>query len=183
MAANEHLLFTVLLWFKIIQIRKISQKRLVISFYYLIKDFVGSAWVKLGGKTSQQIPFVFAIYILKKISLKAIYRYVFFYLPLKLCVFVCFIPSLLLRLKSRSVRGASHHPAFMGNFPTREINITLGDKRPNPRRLTLSWWKPLSYSYQSINLLCKSVTGFYMTTASVMKELTELQMRLRLAVL
>ena len=38
--------------------------------------------------------------------------------------------------------------------------------------LTLSWRGPLSYRNQSIDLLCKSMdTGFYMITASAMKEI------------
>ena len=38
--------------------------------------------------------------------------------------------------------------------------------------LTLSWQRPLSYRNQSIDLLVNQWTGFYMITASVMKELT-----------
>ena len=52
-----------------------------------MKVFVGSGWVKLRGKTSQQImiAFVFVMYILKKISLNAIYKYViFFYTSIKI---------------------------------------------------------------------------------------------------
>ena len=37
--------------------------------------------------------------------------------------------------------------------------------------LTLSWRRPLSYRNQSIDLRSKLRTGFYMITASVMKEL------------
>ena len=37
--------------------------------------------------------------------------------------------------------------------------------------LILSWWRPLSYKNQSIDLLCNQWTGFLMITASIMKEL------------
>ena len=45
-----------------------------------MKVFVEPDWVKQRGKTSQQImiAFVFDMYILKKISFNAIYRYVVF---------------------------------------------------------------------------------------------------------
>ena len=83
----------LLLVVTIIQTKKIPQKRLVISMYNLMKVFIGPDWVKLGGNTFQQITiaFVFVIYILKKISFNAIYKYVVFYLPIKtLSSFVSF---------------------------------------------------------------------------------------------
>ena len=36
---------------------------------------------------------------------------------------------------------------------------------------THSWWKSLSYRNQTIDLICKSVTGFYMIGISIMTEL------------
>ena len=41
--------------------KKNTTERLVISVYHLIKVFVGRGWVKLGDKTSQQIPDVLTI--------------------------------------------------------------------------------------------------------------------------
>ena len=42
----------------------------------------------------------------------------------------------------------------------------------NASELTLSWRRPLSYRNQSIDLRANQWTGFYIITASVMKELT-----------
>ena len=42
-------------------------------------------------------------------------------------------------------------------------------------KLTLSWWRPLSYKNQSIDLQSKSMDGFYMITDSVIKELNTLK--------
>ena len=60
----------MLLVVTIIQIRKVPQKRWVISIYHPMDIVLGSSWVKLGGKTSQQIKiaFVFAIYISTQFS-------------------------------------------------------------------------------------------------------------------
>ena len=53
---------------------------------------------------------------------------------------LCILP----RLKSRSVRGASHHPVFMGSRPT------ISHKRPSPQR---SWFDPGRAEYLAFNIV------------------------------